>query len=71
MEQSNGVITVRIDRAALKLSGDAQAFRKLAEFVENVSTLDAGGHVHLDWFANTDLLAQATETMSFVFYIEA
>lgn len=71
MHQSNGVITARIDGAALNLSGDTQAFGKLTEFVANVSTLDAGGHVHLDWFANTDLLSPATDNMSFVFYIEA
>jgi hypothetical protein len=71
MDQSNGVIAVQIDGAELRLSGDSQAFRKLTEFLANVSTLDAGGHVHLDYFGNPDLLAPATDNMSFVFSIEA
>jgi hypothetical protein len=70
MSQSNGVFVAQIEGAELRLSADSQAFRKLTEFLANVSTLDAGGHVHLDWFANPDLLAPATDNMSFVFYIE-
>jgi hypothetical protein len=71
VSQSEGLLTARIEGAGLRLSGDGQAFRKLADFLESLSTLSPGAHFHLDWFANDDWLAPATATMSFIFSLKA
>ncbi|MFC6225310.1 hypothetical protein ACFP2F_18830 [Hymenobacter artigasi] len=69
--QSKGVISALIHGAEFKLVGDSQAFRKLTDFVESLVNVPPGGHFHLDWFANADLLAPATADMSFIFSIKA
>jgi hypothetical protein len=71
VNQSNGVITALIHGGEFKLVGDSLAFRKLADFVESLGNVPPGGHFHLDWFANADLLAPATADMSFIFSVKA
>ncbi|WBA44205.1 hypothetical protein [Hymenobacter canadensis] len=70
VSHSSGVITALIQGAEFKLVGDSQAFRKLTDFVESLGNVPPGGHFHLDWFANADLLAPATANMSFIFSIK-
>lgn len=71
VSHSNGVITALMQGAEFRLVGDSRAFRKLTDFVESLANVPPGGHFHLDWLANADVLAPATAEMSFIFSIKA
>lgn len=70
IDQSEGLIAAQIHGTELKISGDSQAFQKLAAFLESLSCMSPRGHFHLDWFSNEDLLAPTASTMSFIFSVE-
>ncbi|MBX0289516.1 hypothetical protein K3G63_03655 [Hymenobacter sp. HSC-4F20] len=70
VDQSEGLIDAQIHGTELKISGDSRAFQKLAAFLESLSCVPPGGHFHLDWFSDEDLLAPTTSTMSFIFSVE-
>ncbi|WP_139252460.1 hypothetical protein [Hymenobacter psychrotolerans] len=71
VDQSNKLITMQVEGLDFKITGDLDAFQKLRSFLESLSNLRPGEHFHLDWFADEDLLAPATDTLSFTFSVLA
>ncbi|MBT9395500.1 hypothetical protein KLP40_20210 [Hymenobacter sp. NST-14] len=69
VDQSNRLITMQVEGVDFKITGDLEAFQKLSSFLESLSNLSPGEHFHLDWFADEDLLAPATNTLSFIFSV--
>ncbi len=66
--QSGGRLTVSVDQIAMVLKGDAEAFDKLGQSLENCFDRHSrpGHHFHLDYYEGNDLLNQTNCSLIFM-----
>lgn len=66
--QSGGRLTVSVDESGMVLKGDAEAFDKLGQSLENCFDRHSrpGHHFHLDYYEGNDLLNQANCSLIFM-----